>query len=55
MFDNDDDPDGIPTRNGTMTADFVCTVPIGASGAPVIIYGHGLLGSRTEVLGIGSA
>jgi hypothetical protein len=58
VFNNDGDPDGIPTRNGTMTTEFVCTVPLLASGedpAPFVLYGHGLLGSRTQVLGIGAA
>ncbi|CAN5156652.1 hypothetical protein BH20ACT3_BH20ACT3_05010 [soil metagenome] len=56
-LDNDDDPDGIPSRNGTMDADFVCTLPTGAEAddpSATVIYGHGLLGSRDEVLGIGS-
>ena len=58
VFNNDGDPDGIPTRNGTMTTEFVCTVPTQASGddpAPFVLYGHGLLGSRTQVLGLGAA
>mgnify|MGYP001196908975 FL=1 len=56
VLNNDNDPDGIPARNGTMSADFTCTVPAGATAAdpaPMIVYGHGLLGSRSEVLGIG--
>ncbi|MEZ5180879.1 MAG: hypothetical protein R2702_03245 [Acidimicrobiales bacterium] len=46
---NDDDPDGIPTADGTMTVDFFCTVPAAATAeepAGTIIYGHGLLGTR---------
>lgn len=53
---NDGDPDGIPKANGTMTADFVCTVPASASAADpagTVLYGHGLLGTRDEVLDIG--
>ncbi len=51
---NNDDPDGIPTRTGAMNAAFTCTLPATAT-APVqtVLYGHGLLGSREEVLGIG--
>jgi hypothetical protein len=58
VFNNDGDPDGIPTRSGTMTTEFVCTVPLLASGAdpaPFVLYGHGLLGNRNQVLGIGAA
>jgi hypothetical protein len=58
VFNNDGDPDGIPTRNGTMTTEFVCTVPLlpsGADPAPFVLYGHGLLGNRNQVLGIGTA
>lgn len=57
VLNNDGDADGIPTRDGVMTTDFVCTMPAAASGdrpAPVVLYGHGLLGSRTEALGIGA-
>jgi hypothetical protein len=57
VLDNDDDPDGLPSADGTMEAPFTCLVPSGASAAdpsPSVIYGHGLLGSRDEVLGIGS-
>ncbi len=55
VFDNVGDPNGIPRRNGTMNDDFVCTVPknVKARSAPFVLYGHGLLGSRDEVLGIG--
>ncbi len=54
VLDNDGDPDGIPTRTGSMNTDFTCTLPATAA-APVqtVLYGHGLLGSREEVLGIG--
>lgn len=56
VMNNAGSPDGIPARNGTMTADFLCTVPTSATAAKpaaTVIYGHGLLGSRAEVLGIG--
>jgi hypothetical protein len=54
---NDGDPNGIPRRDGTMDADFVCTVPASASGeapAPFVLFGHGLLGGRDEALDLGS-
>jgi hypothetical protein len=55
VFDNDGDPNGIPRRNGTMSDDYVCTVPktAHAASAPFVLYGHGLLGSRDEAVGIG--
>ena len=43
---------GLPQRNGSITARFSCRVPRAATaGAParISLYGHGLLGSRTEV------
>jgi hypothetical protein len=42
----------LPQRNGTMTANFSCRVPRSASAAEparLSLYGHGLLGSRSEV------
>jgi hypothetical protein len=56
VFDNDADPNGIPRRNGTMSIDYVCTVPknAGAGSAPFVLYGHGLLGSRDEAVGLGT-
>jgi hypothetical protein len=45
-------PDELPARNGTFTADFTCRIPRSANpNAParLSLYGHGLLGSRTEV------
>ena len=50
-------PDAVPARNGTFTADFLCNIPRAASAdgsdpvepARGVVYGHGLLGSRTEV------
>jgi len=46
-------PDGMPTRNSQttdFTAPFHCVVPVApAAPVPGIVYGHGLLGSRTEV------
>lgn len=56
VLNNDDDPDGIPTADGTMSADFVCVVPKDASAddpAGTVIYGHGLLGTRDQALDIG--
>jgi len=56
VLDNDDDPDGIPTADGTMAADYVCVVPKDASAddpAGTVIYGHGLLGTRDQTLDIG--
>lgn len=57
VFNNDGSPNGIPRQNGTMSDDFVCTVPKGARAAtaPFVLYGHGLLGSRNEALAIGGA
>jgi hypothetical protein len=48
--------DGLPARNGSFTADFLCIVPhaalAGPGGAAVparpAVYGHGLLGSERE-------
>jgi hypothetical protein len=57
VLNNGEGPDGIPERNGSLTTDFLCTAPTDATGAapgPVILYGHGLLGSRTEVLSLGA-
>lgn len=55
VFNNDGDPDGIPTRDGEMTAPFTCVLPEEpVEPSPVVLYGHGLLGSRAEVLDIGS-
>ncbi|HEX2576034.1 MAG TPA: hypothetical protein VHK88_06770 [Aquihabitans sp.] len=54
---NEGDPDGLPTRTGERTTDFTCTVPASAGAddpTPSLVYGHGLLGSRDEVLGLGS-
>ncbi|MEQ8842381.1 MAG: hypothetical protein RIB98_15455 [Acidimicrobiales bacterium] len=56
VLNNEGDPTGIPVRNGTLATEFVCTVPVTATAerpAPFVLYGHGLLGSRSEVLGIG--
>jgi hypothetical protein len=55
VLDNDGDPDGIPERDGTMTAPFTCVLPVDPlDPSPVVLYGHGLLGSRSEVRDIGS-
>jgi hypothetical protein len=56
VLNNDDDPDGIPTADGTMAAEFFCTVPVGATAeepAGTVIYGHGLLGTRQQTLDLG--
>jgi hypothetical protein len=49
-------PDGLPARNGDIEASFICNIPrsaVGANGAVVPsrlgVYGHGLLGSNSEV------
>ena len=57
VMNNDADPNGIPTATGTMKADFVCSVPTSATSdhpAGSVIYGHGLLGTRDQALGIGA-
>jgi len=53
--------DVLPQRNGTQTANFVCTVPrlaIGPDGAArpssMSLYGHGLLGTANQVIGVGT-
>ncbi|MGH9027616.1 MAG: hypothetical protein ACRDWD_16095 [Acidimicrobiia bacterium] len=55
-------PDGLPVRNGNFTANFLCQIPRAAvatdgsvNPARAVVYGHGLLGSRNEVLGFGDA
>lgn len=47
-----DDP--LPRRNGTQTANFICVVPTSGEPNRSFLYGHGLLGSAAEVLGIGT-
>ena len=47
------DADGLPTQNGTYTANFDCMIPraavdVDASPARPSLYGHGLLGSAGE-------
>ncbi|HZJ27011.1 MAG TPA: hypothetical protein VFF40_08405 [Acidimicrobiia bacterium] len=50
-------PDGLPARNGDQTASFICNIPRAASAdgelpvdpARAGVYGHGLLGSNSEV------
>ncbi|MCB0970203.1 MAG: DUF4214 domain-containing protein, partial [Acidimicrobiales bacterium] len=44
-------PDGLPARNGSFTAAFDCELPALEEGeqARLVIYGHGLLGSHTQV------
>ncbi len=50
-------PGDLPVRRGTYTAKFQCVLPThqGPEGekAHAIVYGHGLLGDRGEVLGFG--
>ncbi len=50
-------PGGLPQRTGTYTAKFDCVVPVVPGPhdkrAQALVYGHGLLGSRDEVLGFG--
>jgi hypothetical protein len=55
VLDNADDPDGLPTSDGTMEAPFTCVVPAAPTEqVPFVVYGHGLLGDRSEVLDIGT-
>lgn len=54
-------PDGLPARNGTYAAEYVCNIPrsvypgTGDSVQPGrgLVYGHGLLGSKEEVNAFG--
>ena len=54
--------DALPVRNGTYNANFICNIPRATTAAgadPVvpgraIVYGHGLLGSNTEVNSFGT-
>jgi hypothetical protein len=48
-------PDGLPARNGTFTAKFLCIIPRAARtrAGTAVVYGHGLLGSRNEVNSFG--
>jgi len=56
VLNNGDDPAGIPVAAGTYTADFLCVVPTApAEPGRSTVYGHGLLGSAREVLGLGTA
>jgi hypothetical protein len=46
--------EGAPTQNGTWTANFDCIIPVSAASGPAgagrpSLYGHGLLGSASEV------
>jgi hypothetical protein len=46
--------EGVPVQNGTWTANFDCIVPLSATTGPAeearpSLYGHGLLGSASEV------
>jgi len=48
--------DGLPARNVAnpdFSAPFLCLVPVAPSApTPVVVYGHGLLGSREEINGL---
>jgi hypothetical protein len=49
-------PDGVPVRNGTFTARFLCNVPesaVSGGSARAVVYGHGLLGRAEEINGFG--
>jgi hypothetical protein len=51
----DDEPR--PRRNGTITANFVCTVPTSGTGenrARWALFGHGLLGTAEQTVDIGN-
>lgn len=55
VLNNDGSPTGTPTAEGTMPNPFLCVVPSQASGpVPFVVFGHGLLGSRDEIRGIGT-
>ncbi|MGQ0802646.1 MAG: hypothetical protein ACT4PI_02100 [Actinomycetota bacterium] len=52
--DGGDDP--LPERNGAITANFVCTVPTGATADNLArwgLFGHGLLGTAEATLDVG--
>ncbi|HUF84267.1 MAG TPA: hypothetical protein VMQ81_06705, partial [Acidimicrobiia bacterium] len=52
--DGDDDP--LPKRKGTITANFVCTVPKAATADDLArwgLFGHGLLGTAEATLDVG--
>ena len=55
VLNNGADPNGIPTRNGTMAVPFTCVIPRSATAGaePTVLYGHGLLGSQEEGEGVG--
>ncbi len=48
-----DDPDALPTQNGTVQAPFVCNISAatmaGTEPAHLVEYGHGLLGDHHEI------
>ena len=51
--DPGDDPDALPVQNGTIDVVFQCNVSertmAGTEPAHLVLYGHGLLGSETEI------
>lgn len=55
---NDTGGDSLPMRNGIRSANFVCTVPKGATPAGPArqwVFGHGLLGAAGQTVGLGVA
>jgi hypothetical protein len=55
VLNNEGSPTGTPTADGTMPNPFLCVVPSQSTGpVPFIVFGHGLLGSRDEIRGIGT-
>lgn len=55
VLNNGNAADGMPTRNGDYAAQILCVIPKSASAdnpARMLLYGHGLLGSRSELLGL---
>ena len=58
FLNNADSPVGTPQQNGQYKAKLLCTVPNSASAdnpARMLMYGHGLLGSRAELLGLAAS
>jgi hypothetical protein len=56
VLNNASDPNGMPTRDGSLKANVLCVVPTAAEQKPAtaIVYGHGLLGSANEVKSVGT-
>lgn len=54
VLNNGSGPDGIPERNGSREARFICVVPTDATEAHgAVLFGHGLLGGAEEVRSVG--